>query len=199
MLSDAVLLFFIIDPFGLIPFFVATLRRVEPARRRLVLVRELVISLGVLLAFLLLGRHLLGALHISEPALTIAGAIILLLIALPMIFPTIKLSMESEETGEPFIVPLAIPFFVGPGAMALVMVMGTGDSSWGERFGAVGIAWAAASVVLVLGERIAGVLGRRGLVTMERLMGMLAVAIAVEMFLGGISAFMEAQRAVAAG
>lgn len=195
MLSDALLLFFIIDPFGLIPLFVSTLQRVAPARRRLVLCRELLISFGVLLAFLLLGRQLLGALHVSQPALTIAGAIILLLIALPMIFPTIKLSMDSDDTGDPFIVPLAIPFFVGPGAMALVMVMGTNDSTWPERFGSVTIAWLAASVVLLLGGRIAGILGKRGLMTMERLMGMLAVAIAVEMFLGGISAYLEIQRA----
>ncbi len=191
MISNALLLFFIIDPFGLIPLFVATLAKVPEERRTRVLVRELLISLLVLVLFLVAGRHLLGALHISQPALTIAGAIILFLIALPMIFPSIKLSMADDDSSEPFIVPLAIPLFVGPGAMAMVMVLGTDQTPWAERFGAIALAWLGASIILLLGSRIAAILGRRSLITMERLMGMLAVAIAVEMFLQGIQTFQQ--------
>jgi len=124
MISTAVLLFFIIDPFGLIPLFTSILSKVPEERRRKVLVRELAFALVALVLFLFLGKYLLDLLHISEPALTIAGALILLLISIPMIFPSVKLSMEAEGSGEPFLVPLAMPLFAGPSALAMVMPVG---------------------------------------------------------------------------
>jgi multiple antibiotic resistance protein len=191
MISNAVLLFFVIDPFGLIPLYAAILRRVPAARRTRVLVRELLIALVALILFLFAGKYVLAALHISEPAMTISGALILFLIALPMIFPTIKLSMESEGASEPFIVPLATPLFAGPSALALVMVMGTGESAsnWVSWLGTVCLAWAAASTVVLLGHVLARSIGERGLVAIERLMGMFLVAIAVEMLLSGLSRY----------
>jgi MarC family membrane protein len=192
MLPTAVLLFFIIDPFGLIPVFSTILARVPIERRRTVLIRELLFALLALVTFLFLGHHLIDALHISEPALTISGALILLLIALPMVFPTIKLSMESEESGEPFIVPLAVPMFAGPSALAMVILLGSGSKSgsWPSWLGSVTIAWLAASVVLLLGDVLIARLGKRAVIALERLVGMLLVAISVEMFLSGLNAFL---------
>jgi len=193
--SNALLLFVIIDPVGLIPLFAGVLSKVEQRRRRSVLVRELFFALAALIAFLFLGRTVLELLHVSQPALTIAGAMILLLLALPMIFPTIRLSLESEEMSEPFIVPLAVPLFAGPSALAMVMIMGSGGSGDGEGpwswVGAILLAWSGASGVLLLGDLIADRLGRRGIIALERLMGMLLVAIAVQMFLSGITAYTE--------
>lgn len=191
VISNAVLLFFIIDPFGLIPIFVGILKGVAPERRNTILIRELLIALVILLLFFFAGKHILGALHISEPALTLAGAIILFLIALPMIFPSIKLSFETEGVGEPLIVPLATPMLAGPSAIAMVLLLGTSDAgSMTGRLASVGIAWLAAAIVLVIGMRIAARIGRRTLVAIERLMGMLLVAISVEMLLSGLRAFL---------
>jgi MarC family membrane protein len=191
MISNAVLLFFVIDPFGLIPLYAAILRRVPIERRTRVLVRELLIALVALILFLFAGKYVLRALHISEPAMTISGALILFLIALPMIFPTIKLSMESEGASEPFIVPLATPLFAGPSALAFVMVMGTENIiNWVSWLGTVCLAWAGASIVVLLGHVLARWIGERGLVAIERLTGMFLVAIAVEMLLSGLSRYM---------
>jgi MarC family membrane protein len=190
MISNAVLLFFVIDPFGLIPLYAAILRRVPEERRTRVLVRELLIALVALILFLFAGKYVLRALHISEPAMTISGALVLFLIALPMIFPTIKLSMESEGASEPFIVPLATPLFAGPSALAFVMVMGTENIiNWVSWLGTVCLAWAGASIVVLLGHVLARWIGERGLVAIERLTGMFLVAIAVEMLLSGLSRY----------
>lgn len=193
VISNAVLLFFVIDPFGLIPLYASILRKVPPERRTRVLVRELLIALVALIVFLFAGKHVLAALHISAPALAIAGALILFLIALPMIFPSIKLSLESEVSPDPFIVPLATPLFAGPSALAFVMLMGSSGeaTAWLEWLGTVLIAWAAASAVLLLGNALTSLLGPRGLVAIERLMGMFLVAIAVEMLLSGITRYIE--------
>jgi len=187
VIANAVLLFFVIDPFGLIPIYSSLLRKLPPGRRRRVLVRELLIALVALVVFLFTGRYVLSALQISAPALVIAGALILFLIALPMIFPAIKLGLANEEESEPFIVPLATPLFAGPSALTFVMLIGSNGSDWAEWLGTVFIAWLAAALMLLAGDAIATRIGARGLVALERLTGMFLVAMAVEMMLSGIS------------
>lgn len=189
MISNAVLLFLVIDPFGLIPVYIALLGRVPVQRRVRVLVRELVIALFALVLFLFAGRYVLSALRISEPALLIAGALILFLIALPMIFPSVKLRLDSESLAEPLIVPLATPLFAGPSALTFVMLIGSSGGDWPARLGTVLLAWAAAALVLALGNSIAAWIGPRGLIAVERLMGMFLVAMSVEMLLSGISRY----------
>jgi multiple antibiotic resistance protein len=88
LLSAAVLMFFVMDPLGNVPFFLSALRTVPPARQRIVIVRELVIALAVLIFFLFLGQYILNVLHVSATALRISGGVVLLLIAMRMIFPT---------------------------------------------------------------------------------------------------------------
>ena len=196
MLSNAVLLFFVIDSFGLIPVYITLMSRVPAERRRHVLIRELLIALLALVVFLFAGRYLLAALHISESSLTIAGALILFLIALPMVFPSIKISMGTDSTAEPFIVPLATPLFAGPSALTLVMLLGTsGTGSWPEWLGTVFIAWFASACVLSLGNVIALKIGTQGLIALERLMGMFLVAMSVEMLLSGIARYFGALHA----
>src|SRR5215472_6460272 len=112
--SAALLLFLVMDPLGNVPFFLTALRQVEPGRRRRVVVRELLIALGVLVVFLFAGRLLLDLLGLTEPALTMAGGVILLLIALRMIFPSAERPLHEEVGDEPFVVPLAIPYVAGP-------------------------------------------------------------------------------------
>ena len=186
LLSAFVLLFLVMDPAGNVPLFLSALEPVPPERRARVIARELAIALGVLVLFLFLGPALLGAVGISESGLAIAGGIILFLISLRMIFP-IPGGFHEDVTGEPFIVPLAIPFVAGPSAMAAVMlVMSEDPLRWPEWLAALVMAWAASATILLLAPHLRRVLGRRGLVAVERLMGMVLTALAVEMFLRGL-------------
>ena len=186
VLSAFVLLFLVMDPAGNVPMFLAALAPVPPARRRWVIAREMLIALAILVTFLFAGPALLGLLGISQDGLAIAGGIILFLIALKMIFPQPGAPAEDLDR-EPFIVPLAIPFVAGPSSMATVMlVMGEDPARWPEWLAALVGAWAAGVAVLLLANRLSARLGRRGLVAVERLMGMLLTAIAVEMLLRGV-------------
>lgn len=184
--SAIVLLFLVIDPFGNVPFFVSALKQVDAARRRLVMIRELLIAYAVMVVFLFFGEPLLRVLGISGPALTIAGGVILFLIALRMVFPNRSRSAGEELDGEPFIVPLAIPYVAGPSVLAVEMLlMSDAPSRWPVWLTAVTVAWAATSVIVFFGSQVAERLGPRGLVAIERLMGMILVAIAIQMFLTG--------------
>ncbi|MDH3523758.1 MAG: NAAT family transporter [Acidobacteriota bacterium] len=193
LVSAAALLFLVLDPFGNLPFFAAALEPVEPSRHRRVIVRELLIALAVLVAFLLAGRHILAALGISEPALGVAGGTVLLLIAIKMVFPVSRTQPSEDLAGEPFVVPLAIPYVAGPSAMATVLLLSSREPErWREWLAALAIAWLAAGLIIAASSVFARVLGRRGMIAVERLMGMVLVAIAVQMLMDGIARFLQA-------
>ncbi len=191
--SAALLLFLVMDPLGNIPFFFATLKNVEPARQRGVIVRELLIALAALVLFLFLGRFILKMLGLSEPALTIAGGVILLLIALRMVFPTSERSMQEEVEGDPFIVPLAIPYVAGPSALATeLLLMSREPQRWAEWLLALALAWAASSVIIYFTLGLQRCLGKKGLIALERLMGMVLITISIQMLLNGITQYRAA-------
>ena len=184
--SAAILLFFVMDPIGNIPLFLAALRPVEPPRRPRIVVREMAIAYALLVAFLFAGRPLLAALGISEPALTIAGGIVLFLIALKMVFPAAHGGLGEQVEGEPFVVPLAVPYVAGPSALATVLLMTSRDPGrHTEWFLAISAAWLASAAILLSGATLSRFLGDRGITAIERLMGMVLVASAVQMFLDG--------------
>lgn len=192
IVSAATLLFLVMDPLGNIPIFLSVLEDVAPERRTRVLLRELVLALLVLLVFLFFGQYLLGFLQLSEHAIRIAGGIILFLIALKMVFPVRRLAHTTEELqGEPLLVPLAVPMVAGPSAMAVVMLMATNNPErMTEWVLALMAAWTVSSVILLSATGLKRFLGKRGLIAMERLMGMLLIALAVQMLLEGVSSYL---------
>jgi small neutral amino acid transporter SnatA (MarC family) len=188
--SAFLLLFLVMDPLSNIPFFLAALAPVEPARHARVVVRELLIAYGVMVAFLFAGRPVIGVLGISGPALTIAGGVILFLIAVRMVFPPPTGGMAETIEGEPFIVPLAIPYVAGPSLLATeLLLMNRDPSRWTVWLAALTAAWLATALILLAGSRLRSVLGTRGMIAIERLMGMILVAIAVQMFLTGVAEY----------
>jgi hypothetical protein len=138
----------VIDPLGNIPFFLTALKSVAPERQNRFIIRELLVAYGVMVAFLFAGKPLLDLLRISEPALTIAGGVILFLIALRMRFPPPGRSLHEEVEGEPFIVPLAIPYFAGPSVLATeLLLMSREPQRWGSWLIALSLAWAATAAI----------------------------------------------------
>jgi len=188
-ISAALLLFLVMDPLGNIPLYLTALKNVEPSRRVKVIMRELLIALLVMIIFLFSGQAFLAALHISEPALTTTGGVILFLIAIKMIFPSGSQSDPQNEE-EPFIVPLAIPYVAGPSALAtLLLIMNDEPERWLEWLGALFAAWFVPGAILLAAGPLAKILRNRGLIAIERLMGMILVAIAIQMLMDGIAEF----------
>lgn len=187
LLSASILLFLVMDPFGNIPFFQVILRAVPLERRRAVIARELVIALGVLVAFLLVGPWVLPLLQISELSLKISGGIILFIIALKMIFKAPQEMFSGGPEGEPLVVPLAIPSVAGPSAVAVVLLLSAqAPGRWPEWLLALFLAWLATGVILLASSNLDRYLGERGLMAIQRLMGLLLTTIAVEMFIQGL-------------
>jgi multiple antibiotic resistance protein len=181
---------FVMDPLGNVPIFLSALKDVPDERRQRVIMRELGFAFIILLAFLLAGEAFLNLLQLKQESISIAGGIILFLIAVKMIFPPPRADGNGLPEGEPFLVPLATPCVAGPSTMAVVMLFVHRDPA---RLPEVGLAlfgaWLVSCVVLMASPLLYRVLGERGLIATERLMGMLLVIIAVQMFFEGIQRF----------
>ncbi|MFM0039675.1 MarC family protein [Paraburkholderia strydomiana] len=192
-LSATVLLILITDPLGNIPLFISCLRGVAPERRTVVILREVAIAFAILLIFMVLGQGFLRMMSLSDQSLRIGGGIVLFLIALRMVFPHPDGPFGGDARGgEPLIVPLAIPALAGPSALATVMLLTSqAPGKMFEWIGALTVTMIVCAIVLMLAERIQVLLGERTMAAFERLMGLVLVAISVEMMLGGIRSFVQ--------
>ena len=191
-LSAAVVLALVIDPLGNVPVVNAMLAGYAPARRAAIILRECAIAFGVLALFMVFGRSFLELMHLSETSVSIAGGVILFMIAIRMVFAHPEGALGAPQRGEPLIVPLAVPLIAGPSALATVMLMASREP---DKIGMWGAALTAAmlfaTVVLLAGSRLQQWLGDRAVQAIERLLGLILTAVAVEMLLGGIRAFVE--------
>jgi MarC family membrane protein len=184
--SATILLLLITDPFGNIPIFANALKNVPPERRSRVIVREVLIAFSLLLLFMFVGDAFLRLMNLSGLSLQLAGSVVLFLIALRMIFPP-PAGQTVVLEGEPMIVPLAIPALAGPSALATVMLLvSQAPERRLEWVAALSVTMAVCAVVLLLAERIQRVLGDRVVIAVERLMGLILVAVSVEMFTRGL-------------
>jgi multiple antibiotic resistance protein len=189
LLALAVTLFLVLDPFGNAAIFHAVLAKIPEERRRRVLARELLFALVILLGFLFVGKYLLAFLGVRPATLSISGGILLFLIALGMVFPTRSVLGESADE-EPFIVPLAVPLMAGPSSIALILLTA---SKYPLEISSIAIAvtaaWLASAVILYFSPALLRLLGTKGTRALERLMGLLLILVAVQMFLDGVSTY----------
>lgn len=190
LFSAAATLLLILDPFGNIVIFNAILAKVPEHRRRKVLIREVLIAFGILMTFLLVGAQLLSFLGLEQSSLSLAGGILLFLIAIGMVFPNRAVQLGVPGDDEPFIVPLATPMIAGPSGIAFLLLLASKEPTrLTEWIIALTVASAISAGILIMGERVARLLGTRGMRAAERLMGMLLILVAVQMITDGISLY----------
>jgi multiple antibiotic resistance protein len=189
ILSTAILLLFVLDPFGNVPLLLSILKNIDPAKHRKIIIREMLIGLFILVIFLFFGERFLSIFGLETQAISIAGGIIFFVIALKMIFPdpnghSLFVSSSDEE---PLVVPIAIPMISGPASIAsLMLLVKSHPTEINNILISVLIAWFVTSAILLSSPQLYKVLKRRGLTAMERLMGMLLLMMAVEMFIKGV-------------
>ncbi|GIX23620.1 MULTISPECIES: MarC family protein [Caldimonas] len=189
-LSALILLLLVLDPFGSLPIFISVLRGVPPERRTRVAVREVMIAFGVLLVFMFTGQAFLDLMHLSERSLEVAGGVILLIIAIRMIFASGGEIYAAGTGREPFIFPLAVPLLAGPSAMATVLLLASRQPErLIEWVGALSAAMLVCGAVLLAADRLRRLLGDSMVSAIEKLMGLVLTAIAVEMILAGLKRY----------
>lgn len=194
LFSVAFSLFLLMDPIGNIPLFITFLKSVEAKRQRWIILREMLIALSIIIVFTFIGDILMDFLKVKEDTIQIAGGIVLFIIALKMIFPLPQDTKEGIPQGtEPFIVPLAVPLVAGPSVLAAVMIFARQETEPSIMIGAILIAWTASLLILLSSSFLRNILGWRGIIALERLMGLVLTLIAIQMFLSGLSSFIHQQ------
>ncbi len=189
-LSALILLLLVLDPLGSLPIFIPIMGNVPKERRRRVALREVAIAFAVLLGFMFAGESFLRVMHLSERSLEVAGGVILLMVAIRMIFGAEGGVYGMPEGKEPLIFPLAVPLLAGPSAMATVLLLASRQPervlTWVM---ALTVAMAVSGIVLLACERIRRLLGDSVVAAVEKLMGLVLTAIAVEMILAGLKRY----------
>ena len=84
--TATITLFLVMNPLGSIPIFITTLQHITPKRRTKIIMREALFAFVILVVFLFAGHAILRGLLVTPSDLSIAGGIILFLIAIRMIF-----------------------------------------------------------------------------------------------------------------
>lgn len=190
ILSAFILLLLVLDPLGSLPIFIPIIDGVARERRRIVALREAAIAFAVLLAFMLGGGAFLRVMHLSERSLEVAGGVILLLVAIRMIFSVEGGVYGMPEGREPLIFPLAVPLLAGPSAMATVLLLASREPDrLFDWVAALTGAMVVSGLVLVAAGRIRRWLGDSMVSAIEKLMGLVLTAIAVEMILAGLKRY----------
>lgn len=187
----AITLFIVMDAVGSIPIFISILKGVPANRQYRIITRELIIALAIIITFNYLGDPVLAFLKIDAETVSIAGGIILFLLGLKMVFPPTKEDLSLKNISEPFIVPLAVPLIAGPAVLATVMLIAKQEVNQFKMLGAITMAWAASLLVLLLAPYATKKLGEKGIIAIERLMGLILILMAVQMFMTGIKSFFE--------
>jgi multiple antibiotic resistance protein len=188
--TATITLILVMDPLGNIPVFLSLLNAVEAPRRSRIVLRESFFAFLILSIFLFGGVGILRDLNITQSSISIAGGIVLFIIAIEMIFPKSDPGQSKErQMGEPFIVPLAIPMIAGPSSLATILIFASHGKDTLNYFTALAIAASVTTFVLFFATYFRKFLGQKGLIAMERLMGLILTTVAVQMFLGGIQQF----------
>jgi multiple antibiotic resistance protein len=195
--------FFIVDPIGVVPVFVAMTGRDTPEKCRAMARRACLTAAGVLVFFALGGGLIFRVFGVTLPAFRVAGGLLLLLTALDMLraqHPTTKTTEAETQAGSESediaVVPLALPLLAGPGAIATVMVL-MAESGGGLEAGAAVVA----AILLTLGatyavlrsaHHVKRVLKTTGIAILERIFGLILAAIAVQFVFEGAKALWRA-------
>ena len=187
ILSTALLLMFVLDPFGNVALLLTLLKGMDNRKRYRVIVREVFIGLGILLIFLFLGDEFLEIFHLDTEAVTIAGGVIFFIIGIKMIFPKPGSAAIFNTDSEPLIVPIALPMIAGPSALAtLILLSHNHPGQTSDLVYALLIAWGICFIIFLISPMLYRLLKNKGLVALERLMGMLLLIMSIQMFIDGI-------------
>ena len=197
LVANFVLLFIVIDPIGVAATFVALTHGADPTYQRRTAIRGVALSAGILFAFGLGGRWLLDTLGIGIPAFRIAGGLLLLLLSVDMIVARhsgLRSTTRSEEREATHredisVFPLAFPLIAGPGALTTVLLMastGGGGAFYAGLAVVVAVVLGLTLIALLFAPVILRILGETGINVVNRLMGVILTALAVQYILDGL-------------
>jgi multiple antibiotic resistance protein len=178
----------LMDPVGIAPIFIVTTARLDRGARQRAALRAVFAAGGLILGFALFGGLVLDYLNVSVDSLSIAGGLLLLLVALEML----RGMDYPDATGaapDVALVPLATPLLAGPGAIATVIVLSRQHHDFGGKasvFAGILCALAVVGVVMLAAGRLSRIIPESLIQFLTRVFGLLLSAIAVQLVVNGV-------------
>jgi multiple antibiotic resistance protein len=198
ILSIALAFFLITNPIGNTPCILALLKGIDPARQRRILFRETLIATTIAVTFLFAGEGFLATLGIKGYTVSLCGGILLIIVALQMIYPKhVEPSELIVSQREPFVVPIATPLLSGGGLLTTILLYANREGSLIRVLIALLISFSAVLAVMLAAPSLNRLMGKRGLLALEQLMGMVLSFLATEILINGIRAFIQSLTGVA--
>jgi multiple antibiotic resistance protein len=192
--SIALTLFLVANPIGNAPAIIALIKDFDFSRQKAIMLREAAFSLLLALFFQYFGEVFLSTLHVERYTVSFCGGTLLFLISLTMVFPLHHEEALKISKHEPFFVPIATPILSGPGLLSMIMLLSTQVTSNFAMSIAILIAWCGVTLILVTAPYLNKFLGKRGLLALEQLMGMILSIIATSMLVKGAEQFISTIR-----
>ncbi len=198
-----VALFTVVDPVGLVPVVLALTANLSPQERAVVITRAVLIAAIVIAIFGVAGPFIFSSLGVTSEAFSIAGGLLLFLIAIDMLFgrqsgarETPREQRDARTRDDVSVFPLAIPLIAGPGALATItLLLGTAQGNV-VSLGLVAIAAVITLIAAWIAMRISSIIQKRvgttGILVLSRVLGMLLAAVAAQFILNGVSVFLHA-------
>lgn len=187
----ALMFFLVTNPIGNSPLILAMIKDFPFERQKQIMLREGIIALVIALFFQFFGEYFLKFLGVQVYSLSLCGGVILTLTALKMIFTTKQEDSHATLQKEPMIVPIATPILTGPGLMTIIMIYSTKEANNVKISSSLLVAWVGILFVLYFAPYLQKILGKRGMIALEQVMGMILAFIAIEMLLGGAGHFIK--------
>jgi len=190
ILQTALTFFFIANPIGNSPAIIAVIKDFPFNRQKKIMIRESVLALILALFFQFFGKIFLDLLNLQNYTVTLCGGILLFLVAIDMIFPPNPVQAKKGVSREPFLVPIATPLLAGPALLTVIMLYTQQQAPLVISLGIL-IAWVGVTLVLILAPYLQKILGKRGLIALEQLMGLVVSMIAMQMIVKGLGQFVN--------
>lgn len=187
----ALTFFLVTNPIGNSPAVLALVKNFDFKKQRWILIREAFFSFLIAIFFQYAGEQFLSLLNVHDFSMTLCGGTLLLVVSLQMIFPKHEEASSNVQTREPFVVPIATPLLSGPGVLTLIMLFSKQEANNLKITTAIILAWIGVIFVLGVAPYMQKILGKRGLIALEQLMGMLLAVIGTGMLAMGVRMFIE--------
>jgi len=187
LMHIAVTIFLIMDPFGNFPVILSLLKDKQENEKFKIVIRELFFAVIVMFIFIFFGKSIMNFLGLKQESLSIAGGIILFLIAIKMIFPGNEPMFKDNEI---YLIPIAIPMIAGPSLLA-TLILFSSQYTISNVLTAAFISWILSSIIILVSLKFSKLIPHRFFSAAEKLMGMLLIALSVQMLLDGIAKYLQ--------
>ena len=189
--SLALAFFLLANPIGNVPAVVGLIKNFSFEKQMRIMSRECLIAFILAIMFQFLGAQFMDLLDIQPYTVSIAGGILLFLVALGQIFPTNHVIAPGELEKDPFVVPIATPLITGGGMMSAIMLYSSMVDNPLVVTGALVLAWCGVAPIMIGAPYLQKLLGRQGILALEQLMGMILAFLSMQLIVKGAILFTE--------